>query len=616
MNIFTKRTVLLLIMSLLLGSSSLKAQGWDEVVNDRNTWLYGEGRGSTIEEAKNAALKDLTGKISTSVAGSFDIIEDERTKNGETDASTYISSKVSTYSSATLTNTEHLEKEEGDEWEALRYIKRSEVDKIFNSRKAKVMELVQSGEKAENQSKVGDALKYYYWAFTLLKTMQYPNDVKYTNSDGEHQLSTFLPGKMDEIFNDLRANVTNHDEDIAELYFTFRGRPVVNMDYSYYNGRNYSNIYSVKDGRGDVELLSNFNPDYLQIKIEYAYRQDAKVYCPEVEMVQDVVKSHSLRKATMSVPMGKAPVIDNKPSVAKDVVNLTGEVTTNTKKSALMELDDDDAYRKMADQFITAIRTKNPHSIDGLFTPNGLEMYNQLLKYGTARIYGQPDYKIYRKGDEVVVRSIPMSFSFKQGARKSIVEDVVLSFDASGKIHWLSFALDKAAADDIITKGAWSDTARQTILSFMEDYKTAYCLERTDYLKQVFSNDALIIVGHVLKTLDRTNDRDRISFKNNKLITKTQYTKDQYIEHLKACFARNECINIHFADNDITMAGKGGKTFGIQIKQDYYSTTYGDSGWLFLVVDFNKPAEPTILVRVWQEEPDPEFGLVNLQKLQ
>ena len=556
----TRRAAFILTMILSFCALSLQAQRWEEVVNDRKTWLFGEGRGTSMEEAQKAALADLTGKISTSVASSFEQIEDEKTKNGEIDASTYIKSKVSTYSQATLSNTEHFEKEDGDEWLALRYIKRSEVNEIFEGRKAKIMELVRSGE--------------------------------------------------DNIFGDIRASVTSYENDIAELYFTFRDHPVVNMEYSYYNGSNYSNIYSVKDGRGDVELVSNFIPEYLQIKIEYAYRLDAKNYCPEVKDVQEVVKSHSLRKASLSVPMGKTLSVDKLAPIKVD------EITTGSHKSALVELTDDVTYRSKTDAFIQAIRSKNPHSIDNMFTKEGLALYNQLLKYGTARIYGKPEYKVYRKGDEVVVRSIPMSFAFKQGARKSIIEDVVLSFNSSGKIQWLSFALEADAANDILTKGAWSETVRQTILSFMEDYKTAYCLERTDYLNQVFSDDALIIVGHVLKTLERTNDKDRISYHNNKLVKRTQYTKDQYIKHLKACFDRNECINIHFANNEITKAGKGGETFGIQIKQDYYSTTYGDSGWLFLVVDFNDPDNPTILVRVWQEEPDPEFGLANLNKLQ
>ncbi len=416
MKVFTKRIALLLTMSLLLGIANLKAQSWDEVVNNRETWLFGEGSGFTMEDAQKAALRDLTSKISTFVASSFEQINDEKFENGNLDAKTYVNMKLDTYSTATLTNTEHFEKEEGEGWAALRFIRRDEVNRIFEGRKAKVEELLHSGEKAESQYKAGDALKYYYWAFTLLKTMQYPNEVKYKDAEGtEHQLATYLPIKIDEIFDDLRVSVTDRDGDIAELYFTFRGRPVVNLDYSYYNGRNYSNIYNVKDGRGDVELLPNFTPEYLQIRVEYAYRQDAKTYCPEVKDVQEVVKSHTLQKATTTVPMGEV----RKEQVVKVVEPI--QAATSPGKSALAELTDDAEYRKKADQFIGAIRSKDYHNIDGLFTKNGLEMYNQLLKYGTARIYGQPNYKVYRKGDEVVVRSIPMSFAFNLGARKSIV---------------------------------------------------------------------------------------------------------------------------------------------------------------------------------------------------
>ena len=43
----------------------------------------------------------------------------------------------------------------------------------------------------------------------------------------------------------------------------------------------------------------------------------------------------------------------------------------------------------------------------------------------------------------------------------------------------------------------------------------------------------------------------------------------------------------------------------IQIKQDYYSENYGDSGWLTLRVDVNDPQNPIIYVRVWEENYNP-----------
>lgn len=610
MRITTLKQNLLLLAGLFLCSMTSWAQEWDEIVNDRDTYFYGIGISYNRAAANAAALSELTGKISVAVEATFAIIEDEKNQNGDVDATTYVTSKVSTYSTTTLNDVDGLEKFEGNEWYVLKFIKRDELNKIFEGRRQRVEELVYSGEKAESEYKVGDALKYYYWAFTLLKTIPYSDHVTYTDKRNEdHVLASYLPVCIENIFNDIRAEVTNIDDGIVEVFFTFKGHPAVNLEYCYWNGRNYSNICHVKDGRGEVDL-GGFQPKDLKLMVEYAYRSDAESYDRDVAMVQDVVRSHTLTKSQLVVPMVKAKEQPSPTAVQPTPTPAVG------KKTALVELTDDAAYREKAEGFISAIRSRNYHSIDDYFTPNGLEMYGQLLKYGTPRIYGQPDYKVLQSGDEVVVRSIPMSFTFKRGARKCIVEDVVLCFIPDGRIDFIAFALDEPAVNDILTKGLWSDTVRQTILRFLEDYKTAYCLERIDYLDTIFSDDALIIVGHVLTALQRTDDRDRVSYMNNSVVRKTRYTKPEYMEHLKACFNRNECINIHFAENDINKAGKGNDTFGIQIRQDYYSTTYGDSGWLFLVVDFNNPAKPIITTRVWQEQPDPEFGLVGLKDYQ
>lgn len=74
------------------------------------------------------------------------------------------------------------------------------------------------------------------------------------------------------------------------------------------------------------------------------------------------------------------------------------------------------------------------------------------------------------------------------------------------------------------------------------------------------------------------------------------------------CFQSNQFINIRFADNDVVKMGAGGETYGIQIKQDYYSSNYGDHGYLFLMVDFNDPDNPSIKVRTWQPDRNPNIN--------
>jgi hypothetical protein len=147
----------------------------------------------------------------------------------------------------------------------------------------------------------------------------------------------------------------------------------------------------------------------------------------------------------------------------------------------------------------------------------------------------------------------------------------------------------------------------------LENYKSAYALKRIDYLRTIFDDDAVIIVGYVANRMVRSygTDSQGSSFRNHEDVVRTQYSKEDYLKKLEKCFNSNEFVNIRFANNEIRKA-KDGEEFGIQIKQDYYSTTYGDIGYLYLQVDLNDKERPVILVRTWQPEPDPEIGLFGL----
>ena len=204
-----------------------------------------------------------------------------------------------------------------------------------------------------------------------------------------------------------------------------------------------------------------------------------------------------------------------------------------------------------------------------------------------------------------------MSFSFKTGSRKSFVEDIVFTFDKDSKICNIAFGLGNTAVDDILHKGIWSEKARLGIMNFLENYKTAYCLKRLDYIRSIFDDEAVIIVGSVVKK-SNTSMTDTPAQYSNTIIRRNRYTKDQYLKNLERCFNSNEFINIRFANNDVYKSGKGGELYGIQISQDYYSTNYGDKGYLFLMVDINDPENPIIKVRTWQPEKDPNFGLYSL----
>ena len=77
-------------------------------------------------------------------------------------------------------------------------------------------------------------------------------------------------------------------------------------------------------------------------------------------------------------------------------------------------------------------------------------------------------------------------------------------------------------------------------------------------------------------------------------------TKQEYLDRLRMVFKSNEVVNIQFDENTVKKARPDSKIYGIQIAQNYYSTSYADKGYLFLMIDLNDSLNPKIYVRTWQ----------------
>ena len=61
----------------------------------------------------------------------------------------------------------------------------------------------------------------------------------------------------------------------------------------------------------------------------------------------------------------------------------------------------------------------------------------------------------------------------------------------------------------------------------------------------------------------------------------------------------------------MTKSGKG-NLYGIQIKQNYYSSNYGDVGYLYLQVEFPDADTPVIYVRTWQPEKNADGSIYGM----
>lgn len=146
--------------------------------------------------------------------------------------------------------------------------------------------------------------------------------------------------------------------------------------------------------------------------------------------------------------------------------------------------------------------------------------------------------------------------------------------------------------------------SRRKILSYCEHLRSAYTTKDLDFIRQVFSDHALIIVGHTVKTDSSANNgmmsKERVAY--------CVRSKQQYLQKLQSVFESNKAINVDFSDFRImrhpTMEG----IYGVSLHQKYRSDRYSDNGYLFLLWDFRDKGLPLIHVRTWQPNENIALG--------
>ncbi|RKD91470.1 nuclear transport factor 2 family protein [Mangrovibacterium diazotrophicum] len=223
-----------------------------------------------------------------------------------------------------------------------------------------------------------------------------------------------------------------------------------------------------------------------------------------------------------------------------------------------------------------------------------------LAMWETSRFYCVESWmmeKCLNSATGYQVRNIPV---FMKEANDQL--DLVIGLDASGVINDVHVALEVQQYMSVIDANiSVTDLRRrQVILDFVENFRTAYNRKDIDFLRQVYSDDALIITGKVVKQ-QTGSDQVLKSLGEEKVIYQTQ-TKQEYLTKLSQVFANNEYVNILFDEIEISQHPKWDEIYGVAFKQDWNTSRYSDSGYVFLMIDFKDEANPIIHVRTWQPE--------------
>lgn len=605
-----KRALTLTILAIFTMYSH--AQSIDEIKKNSN-YIWGEGNGTTMSDAEGEALRQMSVQISVSVYNSS--YDEESNDNSVQKA------VLQSVSSAKFTNVQMRVLEEEPNAKVFCFMSRSEVKKMFEKRAKHIVNMVDAGKTAESRMMIDEALRNYYWALVLAKTTPEPVEIEFNDKKGE--ATSLLPIKIKSVLAMINASVDEiQDGKNLILGFTYNGKPVSSLNFKYNDGQSIVGPIVARDGIGEASMASIPADGKLHLTYELRFRNEVDPTDSDIagafnagilpninSSVAIAIKNNCKKKAT-------APALASAEMLAAQ--------PTNDKRSiAMQNADNTDDLQKAVLAVEAAISSNNPKSAFNYFTPEGYTLFaNLMAKNGKVTLVGKAQSHNFIIADGYIIgRATNIKRQFRNG--KAFMEKLVYRFNPeSRKIESVAFALTQRAENDIMNAAAsWPEVSRWAILNFMEDYQTAFALKRTDYINSIFSDDALIITGTILKKLnnaERAFDRSKsLDLGGPKDIAYSQLSKTEYIDRLRKIFSTREYVHLQFEDNVTRMIDlpaingiNKGAAFGIEIKQRYESTGYSDDGYLTMVFD-TRGKLPIIHVRLWQPDKN---NMMSLQE--
>lgn len=628
-----KRIILTLILSTLF--LSLSAQDidrdrriMDRVMADTDKYSYASASHDTLEVAVKNAVAMLASQIVTDVKVQAKSEIHSVTGNGDIEERLFYDQIAETFTNVRLKDYHTLVVAKPDrknsKYTAFVYIEKESIAQIYaeieeEEREARQAREVQAskdvnfyyneGRKAVKDVRIGDALKYWYWAYAL--------SIGTNVTIGTEPATRFLETKIDQLLSNIQVTAISCDKvkinDLQEKYNVILNiqykdeasilHKVTNLDYEYNDGYTQQKGARVRDGVGILELQYELD----EIRFYCVYNYDENETPTDVYAI---VKAKETKKFSSATKMIK---ISNEAKNVKEVVVNPSEVelpvtySTQEKETttvAVPSQSKQDLLLGKMESIENAIRTKNYASVKPLFTDEGYDSFLKLVRRGNATIVGMPQYTFMDYGRLTLCRCITMQFRFRNN--KQFIENVTFRFNADNLVESLAFTLSDVAESDILQKGDWNRDSRLTLMTFLEDYQTAYALGRDKYLESIFSDNALIVVGNKLES--------RVLADGVRLVEHVRYdtlSKKQYINRLRGHFATKEYINLNFTETDFQRASNNKEMYGIRVRQEYFSSNYGDVGYLFLLVDLRNEL-PIIHVRAWQNDKLPLESLIQL----
>ncbi|MDD3049912.1 MAG: hypothetical protein PHR06_02080 [Candidatus Cloacimonetes bacterium] len=587
---------LLLFLALSAQSITEKQAEIERIKAQTGNYYFGSGEATTRNEANQIALQQLMSQISVVVKVEVSTSESER-------AGVYsenVEQTLKTYSYGRLPDVNEIDYKIGPVFHIFRYIAKEDYRKIFDNKKVEICGILSDAESNMELNQFGKAFRNYYRAALAIESLP-ERSVTYRGK-------TYDPDKIFNLIRDVGNDISikaisnnfEHNLRTIVLEISYKGNPVHDLNLYYYDLHAY---IPLKTNQSKIQIdiygtqYKNMNALTLKIDLNeglYSSASDVSEQLSKIFLKDalEIVREISLKKVA-------------EPKVDAKVKNLTFPIVLNKNPACPVN-------EVIAGNLQKLFSMLENEKIDNrnIFSDTAvLERMQSLIDTNHLRFMNyQQKADVNKTGDGWEVRQLGVVVKCTGFPARN--ETIVVDFDAEGKIYNICYTINPVLHEMFQERGTASGdwNYRQVAIKFLENYKTAYIVKSLEDVEALYSEDALIITGKVVeKALMPVEFQPNLPQKE---IVYFRQTRAEHIERQKEIFSKNKFVWLQFDTFEISSAPVG-KIYGVAMKQNYFSSTYKDEGYLFLLIDF-RGEKPLIHVRNWQPGEWDLKKLVNM----
>lgn len=622
MNQITK--ISSLIVLLLSVSPAIYSQADPEIekIKANESMYWGDACSQNDNESTSNAIDQLLSKIAINVQSEFTSKVSESITDNEGKYKEEVEGIVKTYSSASLKNLRTKKEPRDCGIYVFKYIEKSEVNKIFDTRKQLVKDIFDKASSYEDDNRFASALKYYYYSLILLNSipeqrLEHKGFNLYLESSD--RISNIMSSSTFEVIAD--ELITDKEREISLAVYV-NGKKAETLDISYWDGNNQISTKS-QDGTAIINLYgSSTQFKSLRINVKYDFYEN-RTEIKEVGDLWNLVQKPPFNGYTKTVNLDE-PVKEKKEDIKLEPVS--ENITLN---SFLEEFNMEEEEEELLALDIEQLKEVVPNhliSLQDYFNKNVKHEPWQEDEFLNRKLSNMERYNklsISKNSSKADINNTFEGWEFRQlsstAAYTSVnmqsKEYLIPDFDSTGAVVDINFGIMDGMYEEFKNASKYGEDwdKRQIMIKFVEKYRTAYMTRDLSQLGTMFAEEAVIITGRVLR-VDEGSSNDFAYEQNEPQQPSVEYlrqTKGEFLDRQKMLFDTKPDIHLGFSSFKINRKNNQEGVYGISMRQSYTSTDYSDEGYLFLLIDFNDD-EPKIYVRAWQPQEWSDDALVEI----